>query len=398
MGRQQRVELGAVPTGHVLVPGVPRRAHLRLPPRRRGDPPVLVLVPVQVLHLDGRVFEVEPQVARLPGRQQRVHHGGHGTVLEAHEGAGHVLGGRGARLPVGDGGDLGPLAQHGEQEVHLVDAVAHRGTTALDLPVPAPRHREVLVRPIPERVADRHERPAEVTGLDQAAQPQRGAAEAVLEDGGEPGPAGPLGGQDVVEFGQREGRGFLAQHRDTRRQAGDGLLVVRPRGRAEVDEVGCRLPQRRGQVGVPVLDAPPLGELVEPPLVHVDRGDQFRTLGQPAEPVGMGVGDAPRADDGDTRSSHRSFVSHRRGNGPTTAGHAAGAGHERRAGGPVPPRPPAPGAAGTNVPVPRVADTATVPNPHRPTTRGARGQPTWGSTLSRAAAYRSRTWGAASSS
>jgi hypothetical protein len=134
----------------------------------------------------------------------------------------------------------------------------------------------------------------------------------VLEHGGEPRPARAAGGWPLtagrlrqhVQFPQAQRGRFLGQHRHTGPQAGERLLIVERRRRAQVHQVGLRLPQQARQVGGLLAD-PVLGaEVRQPRRVDVGAAGDLRLASQGAQGSHVDTGDVPGAHDRDPRRSH----------------------------------------------------------------------------------------------
>ncbi len=120
--------------------------------------PVLVPVAVEVLDRDRRLLGVDAHRADLPRRDRAGDHLRHRPTREGNGRGGGVLGlGLAVEAPQACL-NTGPVAQQEAQEIQLVDAVPQRGAAALGLPLPAPRHGEVVRGAEPQRLTDRDER------------------------------------------------------------------------------------------------------------------------------------------------------------------------------------------------------------------------------------------------
>ncbi|MCY1225486.1 hypothetical protein D9M72_376830 [compost metagenome] len=194
-----------------------------------------------------------------------------------------------------------------EQEVELVDAVAHGGAAALGVPGPPPRHVPVAVRAVPEGVAAGHERAAEAAGPDQGPRGSGRVAETVLEHAGELRAALRLRSLQPVEVGQRQRRRFLGEHVHSRFQALDGLVDVHHGRRAQVHDVRFGHGQQFGKAlvaaGNPVL----LTEGIQPRRVHIAGRHEFRPVAGPCQVVRVHRGDPTRSHDGHFVRPHLKF-------------------------------------------------------------------------------------------
>lgn len=187
-----------------------------------------------------------------------------------------------------------------QQQVVLVDAVAHGRAAALGGPAAAPGHRVVGGVAVPGRLAVCDQRGAQLAARDQVAGVRRAGAVPVLEDHGRVRPGRLLGRRDVVVLGEGEAQRLLAQHPGTGLQRGHRLLPVQRRRCADQDEVGAYGVQHGVRRRVPRDVAGRLrAEGVEPLGVHVDGGDQFGAVG-----VGGEGGQVAAGDDG-TGADHR---------------------------------------------------------------------------------------------
>ena len=288
------------------VVGGPRGSEL-LVARCRGERPVGVGVAVQVLDLQGRALGVDANRGRLTRRDNRVHDRRQRPAGEPHHGQGHVLGVGVPGLPSGHRGDLCPRAEQRQQEVELVDAVAHHRPTALDVPPPTPRRPEVVGVAVPERVTGGHQRAADALVLLSAADQQgagaaRTGAEPVLEDNSHVHPGALADGKKLVDLGKAQRRRLLQEHRHTRAQALGGQRNVRAGRGADVREVQPAapwpgMPECSGQVAAPVVDPMAGREVPGPRRLEVHARDHRRPPALAGNCGGMRGRDRTRADD-----------------------------------------------------------------------------------------------------
>lgn len=236
---------------------------------------------------DGGALAVDADTADLVGAEDAVDDGGQGSALEADEGRRDVLGLHVVDQSPGHGPDLAPRAEQIEHQVHLVDAVAHRGPAALGLPAAAPGHGVVGGVPVPGGLAVRDERAPEALLGDQLPYVPRTRSEAVLEDDRGVRPPGLRAflRLDGVEVGQRRDRRLLAPHPGAGPQRGDRLVAVQGRRGADTDQVGPLLRQHPVQIGVAVRDAVLRAELRHRVGVDVDGRDDLglALFGEPRE-------------------------------------------------------------------------------------------------------------------
>lgn len=298
----QLAQLFRVRTGHIRAEVPPGGGLLVGHAGRRGDGPVLVAVTVQMGEFDGRALAVDADAADLVGAQHAVHDRGQRAVLEADQRGGDVLGLHVVDQPPGHGAHLAPRAEQVEQEIHLVDAVAHRRAATLGLPAAAPGHGVVRGVAVPGGLAVRDERAAEVVSVEQAAHMPGAGAEAVLEDdGGVRAGFLALLRLHGVEVGEGGHRRFLAPHPGPGAQRGDRLVAVQGRRGADGDEVGALLAQHAVQVGVAVRDTARRAERLDGLGIDVNRRDHLdlALLGEGAERGQVGApGDGAGTDDG----------------------------------------------------------------------------------------------------
>ena len=131
-----------------------------------------------------------------------------------------------------------------------MNAVAERRAAALAGPGAAPVRIEVALRPEPQRLAHRDQRPAEGAGAEQF----RGAAGAgpvpVLEDHVRGAAAGPFRLGDHVQLGQGRTRRLLDQHRPTGPEHLRRDLGVRAGRGGDADQVRASLAHQAGHIRV----------------------------------------------------------------------------------------------------------------------------------------------------
>ena len=184
-----------------------------------------------------------------------------------------------------------------QQQVDLVDAVAERRAAALAGPGAAPIRVEVALRPEPQRLAHRDQRPAERAGAEQFRGPPGAGPVPVLEDHVRGAAAGPLRLGDHVQLGQGRTRRLLDQHRPTGPEHLRRDLGVRAGRGGDADQVRAGLAHQAGHIRV---RRPTVGVGVRLGVLghDVDQPDQ---LGATRRGVRLGVlvGDPAAADDGD---------------------------------------------------------------------------------------------------
>src|SRR4030095_15940947 len=129
--RQELCRVAAAPLQRF---GSPSGRHLVLMARCRSYGPVLGGIAVQVAELDSGELAVNTDIRGFAGREQRVDDRGSGAIFEANQGNREVFGGRCPGLAGCDSRDFFPRAEQVQEEVELVDAVAHGWTAAFRLP------------------------------------------------------------------------------------------------------------------------------------------------------------------------------------------------------------------------------------------------------------------------
>ncbi|MDI2020412.1 hypothetical protein PJL18_00919 [Paenarthrobacter nicotinovorans] len=272
--------------------------------RRGRNGPVLGAVTVKVAEFDGGVFAIHADVRGFARREQRVDDRRGRAVFEADERGGEVLGRRGPGLPRGDCVHLVPWPQEVQEEIELVDAVAHRGPTALRFPRAAPRKIEILIRPVPQRVAAGYEGSSEIAATNQTPCSCRGVTEAVLEDARELGAARGLCGVEPVEVGKAECRRLLGQDVHTGLKALDRLVNVHHGRSTQVHDVRFGLGQQLREVLVAAGDPMLIREGLQACVFDIARGDQRRSVVGAGQVGRVNSCDPACSDDGHPVSLH----------------------------------------------------------------------------------------------
>lgn len=243
----------------------------------RCDAPVRVAVAVEMGELDSGAFAVDADAADLVGAQDTIDDRRHGTALEPDQRGRDVLGLHVVHQASGHRPHLAPRAEQVQQEVHLVDAVAHGGSAALGRPAAAPGHGVVGGVAVPGGLAVGDERPAHGLVCEQPAHVPGAGAEAVLEDDGRVRAAvRSLLGLHRVVVGERRHRRLLAPHPRPGAQGGDRLVAVQRRRGADADQVGALLTEHPVEIGVGVRDPGLPAELLYRGGIDVDGGDDLR--------------------------------------------------------------------------------------------------------------------------
>ena len=178
-----------------------------------------------------------------------------------------------------------------------MDAVPHRGSAALGVPAPAPRHGEVLVGAVPERLARGHQGASEHAVGDQPPQPQRRRAEPVLVDREDRNPGRLADGGELVDLGEAERGGLLHEHRHARPHRRDREGRMGLRRCADRDDVEVRGGEQliRRRVGRRPPEA--IRELRRTRRVEVGDADEDDPGVELGDRGRVGPGDGAGADD-----------------------------------------------------------------------------------------------------